>query len=179
MTQRIRYINTCTIVAALLALVFASPAEAQDIHLQKAVVSNSGGSASNGTHTLNYTIGQAVTGRGTNGQTTGTFGFWNESAAVSGVAASEQIGTVASVHIVPNPVVTNTGEVRLQLVGTGQVEVSLYSAEGKKVTQLFNGKRETGELVLTFSTEPLSNGVYYITVRVPGGILQKTLSVLK
>lgn len=179
MTQVMRYISISTPVAALLALVLASPVEAQEIRLQKAVVSNSGGSASDGTHTLNYTIGQAATGRGTNGQMTGTFGFWNESAAVSVVASSDQIGNVASVQILPNPVVTNTGEVQLQLTGTGQVEVSLYSAEGKKVAELFNDKREAGELVLTFSTEPLSSGIYYVTVRVPGGMLQKTLSVLK
>lgn len=166
--------------ALLLALALTgTSATAQELRLQKAVVASAGGTSGNGTYTLRYTIGQSAAGTATDGTTTGTFGFWNESAAVSGVTFAEGAGNVTAAEIAPNPIVGDRGTLRLTISGPGQIEVLLYDALGRQVRDVYSGNRGAGTLELEFDASALNSGSYYMAIRVPGGLIQKPFSIVR
>lgn len=63
----------------------------------------------------------------------------------------------------PNPL-SSTGNIRLELQESTDVNVELFSAEGKKVLQVFNGNLQPGLHTLQFDGSTLSNGLYFLRV---------------
>ncbi len=167
-------------LAGLIATLFAATdsADAQEIRLQKAVVASGGGNASNGETTMHYTIGQPVVGMAANGVHRGTFGFWHGTFQVSSVSETEGAGSVTGVSVTPNPIAA-TGEIRLELARSGNVEVLLYNAAGQLERDLYNGSAEAGMLSLELDAEGLASGAYFVAVRVPGAVVQHPISIVK
>jgi hypothetical protein len=147
------------------------------IMLQKAVVSNAGGTASNGTMNLNYTVGQTATGVASNGQTVGHFGFWTSNAPASSVTASGA-GSINSLSLSPNPA-SNEVSIRISSANQGNMDLLLYDASGHLVQTIFSGKREAGNFIQHFDTRSLSSGTYFVAARVPGALVQTKLNVVK
>jgi len=176
--KRLTYTAVGFAVATVLALAGVS-VQAQQITLQKAVVANGGGTSGNASQTLTYTVGQSATGTATNGTMTGTFGFWNTSAAISGVETGGVAGAIAAIEITPNPVTGNRGTLRIRLASSGDVEVQLYDALGRQRSELFNGRSEAGTLEVSLSAEALTSGSYFVAVRVPGGLMQRSFTVVR
>lgn len=179
MRRRSFYTVAGGIAVLALGLLLTSPGYAQEARLQKAVIGSGGGQASNGTTTMTYTVGQAVTGTATNGTTRGTFGFWTAIPQVSGVEEVLEVGGITLATVSPNPLIGDDGTIELQVARTGEVEVSLYNTLGEKSQSLYRGTVEAGSVVIPFSAANLAAGVYYITVRVPGGLIQQPVSVVK
>lgn len=169
--------------AACFALVFGllltGTGHAQEIRLQKAVVASGGSTVTNGTMTMSYTIGQPVVGQATNGTINGTFGFWNQIGQVSSVANPFEVGGVTLVSIAPNPVIDGEGAIALQIARAGDVDIALYNALGERVLTIFDDVAEPGSMELSFSTRDLAAGAYYVAVRVPSGLMQQSISVIK
>src|SRR5262245_12438354 len=93
-------IISCLVLTA--GLCIGESATAQQIILEKAVVSAGASQASNGTTVGQVTLAQPVAGRATNGQTVGQFGFWNSAtAAVQRVPAT--IAGDFDLRLQPNP----------------------------------------------------------------------------
>lgn len=179
MRRRSFYKGASGIAALVLGLLLTSPGYAQDIRLQKAVIGSGGGTSSNGTMTMSYTVGQAATGTATDGTTRGTFGFWTGAALISSVEDVDEVGGVTLANISPNPVIDDEGTIELLIARAGEIEVTLYNALGENAGTLYSGTAEAGSIVITFGTADLAAGIYHIAVRVPGGMIQRPVSVIK
>lgn len=64
----------------------------------------------------------------------------------------------------PNPV-DDIMYVTVDIPYDSQIEVELFDISGKLVKQLMSGQVTAGKNLLTFSTLPLRNGIYFLTIR--------------
>lgn len=168
------FIYTCILACGAF---LTKSADAQQIMLQRAVVSNSGGSSSNGTTQMNYTVGQTATGYASNGQTVGHFGFWTTNTVNSSVAATNA-GAINSLSLSPNPA-SNEVSINVNLSTTGNMDLLLYDASGHLIQTISSGKREAGSFTQRFDARSLSSGAYFVAARVPGALVQSKLNVVK
>ena len=151
-------------------------AQAQVV-LQKAVISNGGGAATNGTTNGMFIVGQTATGTATNAQTTGHFGFFAAPSTPSSVTGSGA-GPISAVAISPNPATDNVN-VNVTMANTGNLDVLLYDASGHLVSTLFSGRKDAGISTFRLDAKSLSSGVYFVAARVPGALVQTKLDVVK
>jgi len=167
--------NILLIIAMLLAI--AATASAQII-LEKAVVSQAGGTAVNGTIALQYTVSQPVVGVASNGKTIGQFGFWSVENGVAGVHASLAAGPVNSITVFPNPA---QGQVKIDLTTTasGSVDLALYDDGGRLIRSIYSGKNSTGTTSYRFDASGLASGSYFIAASMPGALVQTKLTIIK
>ena len=168
--------STLTLVAVA-ALAIASTCEAQ-IVLQKAVVSDGGGMATNGTTVANMTAGQAATRKSSNGITTGQFGFWNEKPVANSSVRISMPSSIRSVSTVPNPA-SSEMVIKANLATSGTLDLAIYDASGKLVTSLFSGYRNAGLFELKYNVTDLATGVYFLAASMPGTVVQSRFTVVK
>lgn len=64
----------------------------------------------------------------------------------------------------PNPV-ADIMYVTVDIPYDSQIEVELFDVTGKLIKQLMNGQVTAGKNLLTFSTLPLRNGTYFLTIQ--------------
>jgi hypothetical protein len=161
-----------------LGVAAASGASAQ-VMLEKAVVSNGGGRATGAASIVDYTIGQPVVGRASNGSTIGEFGFWNAStSAPASVDYTTGAGSVTAATVAPNPA-REKSELQLVLAKRGQVDVVLYDVNGRAVGTLYSGEQSEGAFSLPIDLAGVASGTYYVAVSVPGAIVQRPLTVVR
>jgi hypothetical protein len=161
-----------------LGVAAASGASAQ-VMLEKAVVSNGGGRATNEASMVDYTIGQPVVGRASNGSVIGEFGFWNAStSAPASVDYTTGAGSVTAAMVAPNPA-REKSELQLVLARRGQVDVVLYDVNGRAVGTLYSGEHGEGAFSLPIDLAGVASGTYYVAVSVPGAIVQRPLTVVR
>lgn len=72
--------------------------------------------------------------------------------------------TEFSASITPNPVQNDLSEVNLLLPNTTHIKVSIFDLNGKLVFNLYDGIILEGRNKISFSTMPLSNGIYVISL---------------
>jgi flagellar hook assembly protein FlgD len=145
--------------------------------LQRAVVSNGGGAATNGTTNGMFIVGQAATGTASNAQMIGHFGFFALGTAASSVIGSGA-GAISSLHISPNPA-SNDVIVNVTLANAGNVDLLLYDESGHLVSTLFSGRKEAGINTFHVDGKSLASGAYFVAVQVPGALVQSKLDVVK
>ena len=161
-----------------LGIAAASGAHAQ-VMLEKAVVGSGGGHAMGSNAMIDYTIGQPVVGRASNGTTIGEFGFWNAStSAPASVDYTTGAGAVTAATLAPNPAGAKT-ELQLVLSRRGQVDVVLYDLNGRAVRTLYSGDHAEGAFALPMDLAGVASGRYYVAVSVPGAIVQRPLTVVR
>ncbi len=163
----------CSVIMILSVL--GQEASAQ-MRLQKAVISDAGGKASNTSMKLDYTVGQTATGRASNGTTTGQFGFWNAKPLASSVRNENSAGAIHSMTISPNPSVADIN-IEVNLTSPGNLDLLLYDATGRFITTIYSGKGNSGVSSIRFDGKDLSSGAYFVTARVPGAIVQSKLTI--
>lgn len=165
------------ILITITILFFAATASAQII-LQRAVTSQAGGMASNGTINLQYTVSQTAVGMAANNQTVGQFGFWTAPITIASVHNSNGAGPIRSVSLFPNPA---QGEVRidLSLAASGSLDIILYDDAGKTIRTIYSGTSPAGSSSYRFDASQLASGSYFIAARMPGALLQTKLNVVK
>lgn len=159
-------------------LVGTADMTAQGMRLERAVVANAGGTISDGTITMQYTVGQPVVGTATNGTMTGTFGFWSDALQVSSVDGGIIVGAITALSVTPNPL-AGDGTVNIALARSGPVEVLLYDAAGQIVERLFDGTRPAGSFSVAIDASGLASGAYFVAARVPGSMVQTPITVTK
>jgi len=81
-------------------------------------------------------------------------------AGVSNFNFNEQ----ASMNAYPNPV-SDLEFVEVTIPYNATIDVSLFDNNGKLVRTLLHGPAEIGKNILSFSTKPLSKGIYLLTVK--------------
>ncbi len=157
-------------------LLMAGTASAQ-IVLQKAVVSDGGGVASNGTTIANVTAGQAATGKASNGITTGQFGFWNEKPVANSGIRISMPSSIRSVSTVPNPA-SSEMTIRTTLATSGTLDLAIYDASGKRIASVFSGYKNAGTFELRYNVASLASGVYFLAASMPGALVQSRFSIV-
>jgi hypothetical protein len=147
------------------------------VMLQKAVVSNGGGFASNGSTKALIIAGQTATGTASNGQITGHFGFFAApSASIASVATAA--GAINSVLLSPNPA-SNEVEINISLSNSTAIDLFLYDASGHLISTIYSGKKDACPFRQKLDTKSLSSGMYFIAARIPGALVQAKLNVVK
>jgi len=73
-------------------------------------------------------------------------------------------GLFDELKVYPNPVVDHSN-ISFFLSEKTMTELSLYSAEGKKIRSLFTGTKESGTHELSFDFSDLPSTVYYYTLK--------------
>jgi len=166
------------LMGCAIGLLCASGASAQ--MLEKAVISNGGGRASNGNTTLDYTIGQPVVGQAGNGTMSGQFGFWytEAQAAPASVPFQAGAGMVGGASVTPNPISTS-GTVTVSLLSRGRVDVGLYDVSGRQVGTLYSGERDAGSFTIPLDAAGLASGTYYVAISAPGALVQRPVTVVR
>jgi hypothetical protein len=162
-----------------LGLAAASGTSAQ-VMMESAVISNGGGHVTGSTMMLDYTIGQPVVGRASNGTMTGDFGFWTPS-VVSGPSSVDfefSTGAVSAARVAPNPA-RDRAKLDLVLAQRGQVDVVLYDANGRAVATLYSGERSAGAFEVPMDLTGIASGTYYVAISVPGALVQRPLTVVR
>jgi hypothetical protein len=161
---------------AILCLFLSEVASAQ-VMLQKAVVSNGGGVATNGTTNAALIAGQTAAGSASNGQINGHFGFFTNANAVNSVNAASA-GAITSLQLSPNPASDQTS-ISITLANSGSIDLLLYDAAGHLIATLFSGKKDAGTFIQRLDTKTLASGAYFIAARIPGAMMQTKLDVVK
>jgi hypothetical protein len=164
----------CLCIIGLAAV--SQTAHAQ-IMLQKAVVSNGGGAATNGTTIGIFVAGQTASGTAANSQTIGHFGFFNEAGAISSVAGNGA-GSITSLRISPNPA-SNEVSINMTMANSANIDLLLYDASGHLISTIFSGKKEAGIFTQRFDVKTLSSGTYFVAARTTGALIQAKLDVVK
>lgn len=165
-------------VICMAALLASNDAGAQTVMLEKAVIAAGGGRASNSAMTLDYTIGQPVTGRASSEDLQGGFGFHQGEATALSVHGPGSVTGITGVQVTPNPV-TDRVELRIEQAENGRLIVQLYDAAGRLVRDLFDGRNEAGTVVLPVDLAGLPSGTYYAAVQVSGTLVQRQFVVLR
>ncbi len=145
--------------------------------LQKAVISNGGGVATNGTTNGEFVVGQTATGTSSNAQMTGQFGFFATPNAVNSVA-TQGAGGISSLGIIPNPA-SDEVSINVTLANADNIDLILYDASGHLISTIFSGKKEAGSFTQRFEVRSLASGAYFVAARIPGALLQTKLNVVK
>src|SRR5689334_19105367 len=118
------------------------------IMLQKAVVSNGGAIATNGSTAGAFIVGQTAVGTASNAQTTGHFGFFATPNAANAVAA-QGAGAISSMQLMPNPA-SDQVSINISLATAANIDLLLYDASGHFVTTIFSGRKEGGSFTQHF-----------------------------
>jgi hypothetical protein len=98
--------------------------------------------------------------------------------AVQGLAAAVRIGAPR-----PNPFNGSTA-VKIQVARGGEVDLSVYSVDGRRVRVLVNGYRPAGEMEVIWDGldskgRPLPAGLYFATLRTAGEVKVAKLAIIK
>jgi len=147
------------------------------VMLQRAVISNGGGVATNGTTRGMFVVGQTATGVASNAQTTGHFGFFNTPGVASSVN-TQSAGAISSLKLSPNPA-SNEVSININLANAANIDLMLYDASGHLVSTVFSGRKEAGITVQKFDVSTLPSGAYFVAARIPGALVQSKLEVVK
>lgn len=169
-----------SILLALMGVALMAISVSAQVRLQTVVVSAGGTSASDGTHGLVGTIGQAVIGPSTGTNGTVWQGFWYtipepSVGAVPGRTLDPAAAGVVLYQNVPNPFATTT-ELQFQLPKRTHVSVKLFDAVGHEVRTLLDGEQDAGMVSIQISAADLESGYY--TARLIAGGVAKTVSMV-
>jgi hypothetical protein len=169
-----------SILLALIGVAMLAISAGAQVRLQSVVVSAGGTSASDGSHGLVGSIGQAVIGPATGTSGTVWQGFWYtlpepSVGAVPGRTFDPASAGVVLYQNVPNPFSTTT-TLQFQLPKRGRVSLKLFDAVGHEVRTLLEGEQDAGMISVQVGGADLESGYY--TARLVVGGVAKTVSML-
>ena len=131
------------------------------IHAQtisKQVLGSSGQSLSNGTYTLNFTVGEPIVGMIQNGETIHQ-GFWAELFS-DGTLSVSKVTNENSISVFPNPVINYLNFHFKQNEAVNYV-VNLYDINGKEVLKAnLQSQNQNSQLNIS----QLADGMYVLTI---------------
>jgi len=152
----------------LLCIAFSLQAQSIDT----SVISNSGGTNSNTSHILTFTIGETFIGEISDSESIAQ-GFWSGIASQSVLSTDEflQDNTVISVY--PNPV---SDFFVIKIPNSNRYDMSLFNSKGQKVlTQKINTTISGDRIDIS----SLSQGIYILSLSIPETKENKTVKIIK
>lgn len=142
--------------------------------ISKQVIGSSGQPISNGSYTINFTVGEAIVGEVINGVNIHQ-GFWAELSNDETLTLETLINPLEDIQVFPNPVV-NLVQIRFKLNETENYKIQLFDINGKEIHNL---KQTVQEQTKQLNISHLSSGMYLLTVRNPQSNYIKTFKILK
>jgi hypothetical protein len=88
----------------------------------------------------------------------------------------KEMKEITGFGVYPNPSLDKS-VVLFDLTKEEKINVSVFDLTGKLILNVFDGGLPNGHQKLSFQTNTIANGVYFITVNVSGGIITKKLIV--
>lgn len=147
--------------------------EVQAQTISKHVLGSSGHSLSNGSHTINFTVGEPIVGMIQNDVTIQQ-GFWTQLFSDETLSVST-FTNENPISIFPNPVVNHLN-FHFKDIGTVNYKVALFDISGKKVLQAkLQSQNQNSQLDIS----QLSNGMYVLTLESDDTNYQKTFKIIK
>jgi hypothetical protein len=107
------------------------------------------------------------------------YSIWFDSEGWTGV--EEHPGSVARggfVNLAPNPT-RNTATISYVMQTEGQVNISLYDASGRLVSNLVNEAKSAGTHSTAIESDEIAAGVYFVKVETPDGTGTKTMTIVR
>ncbi|MFH1051745.1 MAG: T9SS type A sorting domain-containing protein [bacterium] len=89
---------------------------------------------------------------------------FNENGVVTGLKSSSKTDFTNSIKCFPNPALTNA-TIQYFLVSHSNIKIELFNLLGQKVKQIANFYQNAGEHSLTFETNELSGGIYFVKIQ--------------
>ncbi len=129
----------------------------------------------NPTHTYNANGFYTVKLTASNGNETDT--EIKENYIQIGVQGTEEHKFLSKVTVRPNPVNTN-GMVTFVLKDASIVTIKLFDLTGKIVRTIYNQYHNQGECNIDFSTDNLTEGIYFIYIKAGNSVSKKKILVL-
>ena len=129
------------------------------------VIGSGGGQMSNGTYSMNGTVGQAVVGITMGTSFAVDQGFWHSLSEQGGV---QPIGASSGYDLeqnFPNPFNPST-VIRFGIPKSGMVKLTVTDITGKEVSSPLNEFKEAGTYEINFDASNLSSGIYFYKITV-------------
>lgn len=142
--------------------------------ISKEVVGSSGKSITNGTYTLNFTVGEVIVGKIESGSTIYQ-GFWADLNSDETLSVQTLVEPAESISIFPNPVV-NVLQVKFKNQSAEDYLVHLYDVNGK---QIFNLRPVIQGQITQVNISHLSHGMYMLVVKGKTSNYNKSFKILK
>lgn len=101
-------------------------------------------------------------------------GFTREPTGVKDISQNEQFKLW---NCYPNPAQTST-MIKYSIIVPSQINISVYSTDGKKVIDVLNSYINTGEYAINLNTQNLPSGNYYIVLTSGNQKLTQKLNVI-
>lgn len=93
-----------------------------------------------------------------------------------GIDDNEIDDIVSDVILYPNPA-TSTLHLDLLFEQSTEVEISIYDIQGRKLTDLYNGRLSAGFRIMQKDISGFDKGIYFVTIRTEGRQITKKLLV--
>ncbi|WP_353779462.1 T9SS type A sorting domain-containing protein [Winogradskyella sp. 3972H.M.0a.05] len=142
--------------------------------ISKQVIGSSGKAITNGTYTINYTVGETIVGKIENGQTIYQ-GFWAELNSDETLSVQTLVEQTESISVFPNPTV-NLLQVKFKLQEASNYQVQLYDVNGK---QIFNLKPVSQGDITRMNISHLSSGMYVLVIADKTSNYNKSFKIIK
>ncbi len=157
----------------LCACLTVSYFQLQSQTISKQVLGTAGESLSNGTHTLNFTVGEPIVGMVQNGVAVHQ-GFWSELFS-DGTLSVSTLTNEDTISIFPNPVVNYLNFHFKQTVSTNY-NVKLFDINGKQVLgTTLQSQSQNAPLDIS----QLSDGMYVLTIESKETNYLKSFKIIK
>jgi hypothetical protein len=162
------------------SLIGNDPASAQNYSIVRSVIAAGGTPMSNGTYTVDGTIGQAVIGISQSSVFTNYQGFWYTAKVPSGVKINTDGNAdgFALDQNYPNPF-NPTTHLRFTIAELRFVSLKIYDVLGREVATLVDGEKKPGVYEMSFNASRLSSGVYYYRLSAGNYTEVKRMMLLK
>jgi len=160
----------CLVLACL--VLGASVGNAAGFAIRGSVIANGGPSstpATNGTRSVQGTLGQAAVGQSQNGSQQVCSGFWCFGGArvVAVLPGAGMPARLALGPATPNPA-RNRATFRLALPEAAQVTLKVYDLAGRQIGAPVSRDFEAGEHELVWRAEALQPGMYFVRLWTDG-----------
>lgn len=160
------------LLISVITLMIATAAFAQDV--SKQVIGSTGILFTNGTYTLNFTVGESVVGLVENNVAIHQ-GFWTSYTNDETLSITESSPLISEITYYPNPVVSDL-IVNFKTEASGDFNIALYDISGRKVySETLNSDVETHIISMT----ALSDGTYVLQITSHLNSYNKSIKILK
>lgn len=142
--------------------------------ISKQVIGSSGESITNGTHTLNFTVGEPIVGLIQNGEAIHQ-GFWGALFEDGTLSVTTPIEDVNQISVFPNPVVDYI-QINYKQEEASKYTTRLFDINGR---QVFNLNKNTQNQTTQIDMKNLANGMYLLTISDKSSNYNKSFKIIK
>jgi len=157
-------------ISTILMICIALVSQAQSIDMS--VIANAGGTNSNASNSINFTIGETFVGTISNSSSIDQ-GFWSGIGSSNTLSTEEIAVNNTTLAVYPNPVSTFF---TIRISDVDRYTISLFNSNGQKVV---SQKVTAAPLGNRIDISSLSQGIYMLSLTIPETNKTKTFKIIK